>query len=178
MLLASTLKTTKSPLKWIYLAKYSLALTGALFECWYSLYWRLQMAKIIFCICVIIEGSCFYDIINTGLFIFLPSQGDSVKYVKYETIICHQEQVYNIWNWCPTEKNHCQNFSLGHNFCHRTFDCCKKRKNWSIQIICQFSMSPKICLFHLEILPDGKETSAKISVLVTIFVIKPFIIAK
>ena len=52
----------------------------------------------------------------------------------------------------------------------------KKGKYWSIQIICQFSMSPKICLFHFQILPDGKETSAKISVLVTIFVIEPLIV--
>ena len=54
----------------------------------------------------------------------------------------------------------------------------KKEKNWSIQIICQFSMSPKICLFHLKVLPDGKETSAKISVLVTIFVVEPLIVPK
>ena len=54
----------------------------------------------------------------------------------------------------------------------------KKSKTWFVQIICIFSMSPKICLSHLIILPNGKETSAKISVLVTIFVVEPLIVPK
>ena len=76
--------------------------------------------------------------------------------------------------WVPTaqhQRDQCQNFSLGHNLCHKNVDCSQISKRWPIQIIHEFGMSPRVSLYILKLVTNSKETSAKISVLVTICVI-------
>ena len=51
------------------------------------------------------------------------------------------------------QRDQCQNFSLGHNFCDITVGCCqinKKMTPKNYQLIShQFGMSPRIGLYHL-----------------------------
>ena len=70
------------------------------------------------------------------------------------------------------KRDQCQIFSLGHKLCHSTVDCSQRSKKWPSKSFITFGMSPGIGLFHLKLVFKFKETSAKISVLVTILWIK------
>ena len=76
------------------------------------------------------------------------------------------------------QADQCQNFGFGHNFCHWTLDCSQTSKKWHFWIIHKLCMSPKRWLYSLKWVPSSNETSAKISVLVTILWGKYFIVAK
>ena len=76
------------------------------------------------------------------------------------------------------QRDQCQNFSLGHNFCHRTVDCSQISIKWVIKIVRQYCMSPRIGPYRLKLVLNCNNTSVKISILVKILQIKLLIEAK
>ena len=117
------------------IVQYSLALTGALFTLWCSLYWLLLKS-------ITDLLSCIHDHDQYNIWWFWPQKMlDFMHSMIYFTWIKSRNDyrlgVTKRWSISyeqatQQQRNQCQNFSRGHNFCHSIVDCSQIRKKWNI----------------------------------------------